>query len=105
MTMVEGIGFFLKAAILTEVLTNAVRSWGIFDRLRAWVKCRSNFLRRLLDCFECTSIWVGTFVACYLMFFEITILSYLLIFSGLARYIHTAYDLLDAKRAVEEGKL
>jgi hypothetical protein len=103
--MVEGLSFFLRAAVLTEVLTNAARSWGIFNKPRQAVKARYSFLRLLLDCFECTSVWVGAFVACYLMFFEIRILTYLLIFSGLARYIHTAYEWLDAARAVKQGEL
>jgi hypothetical protein len=102
--MVEGIILLLKGIILTEGLTAAARSWGIFDTPRRRVK-KSPFFRRLLDCCECTSVWAAAFVALYLIYFEVYILTYILIFARLALYIHTIYDWLDACRAVKEGQI
>jgi hypothetical protein len=102
--MVTGIILLLKGVILTEGLTAAARSWGIFDEPRRRVK-KSPFFRRLLDCCECTSVWAAGFVVPYLLYFELPILSYILISARLALYMHTIYDWLDACRAVKEGQL
>ena len=102
--MVEGIILLLKGIILTEGLTAAARSWGIFDGPRSRVK-KSPFFRRLLDCCECTSVWAAGFVVPYLLYFEVPVLSYILIFARLALYLHTIYELIDASRAVKEGQI
>ena len=102
--MTEVILFICKGVLLTEVLTRAIRTWGIFEDLRQ-LFTMIDFFKRLLACFECTSIWVASFVTLYLLYFEWPILSYLLIFSALARYLHTGYELLDAARAVKEGEI
>lgn len=103
--MVEGIIWLGKAIILTETLANAARSWGIFDALRDKLKNRVPFIRRLLDCFECTSVWAAIFVLLYLMYFEVLVLTYVLIFSRLACFLHVAWDYADAARAVKEKEI
>jgi len=103
--MVEGIVFVFKGLILTEVLTRAARTWGIFDPLRSWLKFQSSFLRRLLDCFECTSVWAAALVVSYLMWFEVPLLTWLLIFHRLACFVQVVYDYLDALRAKKEGEI
>jgi hypothetical protein len=92
-------------AVLTDVCVNALRSWGIFDRQRKWARSKSQFLNRLLDCYECTSVWAGTLVVGYLLWFEWEPLTYLLLFHRLAMFLHTAYEWLDAARAVKEGEI
>lgn len=103
--MPEGIFFFIKLFILTEILTNAVRTWGIFDGPRSWVKRRLTFFRKLLDCFECTSVWAGTFALAYLLWFEITFLTWVLIAHRVACFINIAYLNFDAARANKEEDL
>lgn len=102
--MLEGIVFILKGIILTECLTRATRSWGIFDKPRSHAK-KILFFRRLLDCFECTSVWVGAFVVCYLVYFELNFITWTLLFATLARYLHAFYEWLDASRSVKEGEI
>lgn len=103
--MVENIIFICKGLILTEVLTNATRTWGIFESPRSFLKSRSSFLRRLLDCFDCTSIWVAFFTISYLLYFEFPLFTYALIFHWFARFSHSLYDFLDASRAVKEKEV
>jgi hypothetical protein len=102
--MLSGISVILTGVILTEVLTRAVRTWGIFDSIRRRVK-KLDFFRRLLDCFECTSVWIGAGVVAYLLYFEFKPFTYLLIFCSLARWLNVVYEYLDASRAVKEGEL
>ena len=97
--------FAVKGLILTECLTRAARSWGIFNGIREALKAKSGFLRRLLDCFECTSVWVGFFVFFYLFLFDFPPITFGLIFATLARYLHVFYEWLDAARAVKEGQI
>jgi len=103
--MLSGAIFLLKGLILTEVLTNALRSWGIFDPYRNKLKSKSLFLQRLLDCFECTSVWAGFFVVSYLLFFEWEPFTFALIFHRLACFLHLGYEFLDASRSVKEGQI
>lgn len=35
----------------------------VFERLREWAALRSPFLHSLLDCFWCTSVWMGAAIA------------------------------------------
>lgn len=102
--MFENLIFICKGIILTECLTRAARTWGIFDSIRSHVK-KLDFFRRLLDCFECTSVWVGTFVVAYLVYFELDFITWALLFATLARYLHTFYEWLDASRSVKEGEI
>ena|SRR3990170_4542326 len=99
--MVEGIGFILKGVILTEVLTNAARSWEIFKHQREWVK-KNGFFSRLLDCFECTSVWAGVFIFCYLTYFEFPVFTWAIIFHRAACFINQAWLHLDWSRANKE---
>lgn len=102
--MVDGIIFVLKAVLLIESLTNAVKNWGIFDPIRERIR-RINFFDSLLSCFECTSVWVSFFVIPYLLFFEITLFTYLMIFHRLACFINLFYQFLDVSRAKKEKEL
>lgn len=103
--MAFGILFILKGLILTEVLTNAIRTWGIFDNQRDWVKAQSNFLRRLLDCFECTAVWAGFLVIIYLRYFDFYFVTWALIFHRLACFLNIAWLNFDAARANKEQDL
>lgn len=103
--MVTGVIFILKGIILTEVLTNAARTWGIFDDQRNWIKARSNFLRRLLDCFECSSVWAAFLIIFYLRYFEFYPLTWALIFHRLACFLNIAWLNFDAARANKESDL
>ena len=96
--------FLVKGIILTEVLTNAVREWKIFDPIRNPLK-RISFFRELLDCFECTSVWVAFFVIVYLTRFEWTPFTYALIIHRFACFIKLVYNILDAYRAVKEKEV
>lgn len=96
--------FICKGIILTEVLTRAARNWMLFDGIRSHVK-KVNFFRRLLDCFECTSVWAGAFVVLYLVYFEQYLITWTLLFAALARYLHTFYEWLEAARSVKEGEI
>lgn len=101
--MVEGaVWFVIKGVILTEVFTNAAREWGIFDSPRQWLKARSRFLQKLLDCFECSSVWAAGFVFLYLSFLEVGIFTYALIFHRVACFIKVIYMNLDWMRAHRE---
>ncbi len=93
-----------KGVILTDALTAMARTWGIFNPIRNQVKCIS-FFRRLLDCYECTSVWAAGFVILYFNYFEIQWLTWLLILHRLAFYVSKIYELLDASRAVKEKQL
>jgi len=99
--MSEWIIFFIKGIILTEVVTNAAREWKIFDRPRNWVK-RSWFFKELLDCFTCTSVWGGGFVVLYLSYFEVSLVTYALIFHRGACFINIAWLNADWTRANKE---
>ena len=99
--MSEWIIFFIKGIILTEVITNVVREWKIFDRPRNWVK-RSWFFKELLDCFTCTSVWGGGFVVLYLSYFEVSLVTYALIFHRGACFINIAWLNADWTRANKE---
>jgi hypothetical protein len=103
--MVEGIVFIIKGLILTEVFSNAARVWGIFESPRTFLSSRSSFLRELLACFDCTSIWAAFFSTCYLLYFEWPLFTYALLFHWFARISHNFYDLLDAHRAIKEKQL
>ena len=96
------LAFILKGIILTEVLTNAAREWGIFDRQRKWIKSKSDFLRTLLDCFECSAVYAGLFVVLYLSYFEVVVITYALIFHRIACFIKIFYLNLDWIRANKE---
>ena len=100
--MIEWIIFFIKGIILTEVLTNATREWKIFDRPRNWVKGRSWFFKELLDCFTCQSVHSGFFVAAYLLWFEIPLVTFALIFHRAACFINIAWQNFDWTRANKE---
>ena len=102
--MFDGIIFILKAAILTEALTNAVKNWGIFEIIRSKIK-QINFFNNLLTCFECTSVWVSFFVIAYLMYFEWNYFTYVLIAHRLACFIQVFYQVLDVTRAVKEKQI
>ena len=95
----------VKGVFLTETLVNALRSWGIFDPIRNRIKARSQFLNRLLSCFECTSVWAGAVVVGYLTFCEVELITYLFIFHRLACFLHLGWEYLDACRAVKEGQI
>jgi hypothetical protein len=95
----------IKALLLTDVTVRALRSWGIFDRLRSQIKARSQFVNKLLSCYECTSVWSAAFVVVYLLYFEVPIITYWLMASRLATWLNTAYEWLDAVRAVKEGEI
>lgn len=91
--------FWVKAIFLTEALTHAVRSWGIFDGVRSRITRRSVFAQRLLSCFECTSVWICTAVLLYLRFFDIAAFDVMIVTARAATIIHTAIEYLDALRA------
>ncbi len=99
--MVEGIIFGI---IITDVLVRAIRSWGIFDPIRDRLK-QNDFFRRLLSCYECTSVWVACFVAIYIFYINLPILTYFLVIIGLAKWFNTLYEWLDASRAKKEGEI
>lgn len=99
--MIEGIVFVIKGIILTEVLTNAAREWKIFDVPRKWIK-KAMFFKELLDCFECSSVWIGGFVVSYLYWFEIPLVTYALIFHRAACFINIAWLNFDFSRANKE---
>ena len=103
--MFDGIIFTVKAIILTEASTHALRSWGIFDTQRQWFTSRSAFLSRLLSCYECTAVWTASGVLLYLHFLDFWPLTWLLIISRLATIAHIAVDLVDAWRAATINKL
>jgi len=103
--MVEGIIFWAKAVILTEVFCNAARSWGIFDNIRSTITTKVDFFRRLLECFECTSVWAATFTIFYLTFFEVELFTYILIAHRLACFLHLGFEYGDAARAVKEKEI
>lgn len=103
--MLEGIIFIAKGVILTEALTHAVRSWGIFDTVRYRLTQRSNFLRRLLLCFECTSVWIAVGAMLYLYFLDFKPLTLIIIFQRLAVYINISINYIDALRASTINKI
>jgi hypothetical protein len=102
MVEMKSIIFLLKGIILTTVLTRAVREWGIFDKPREWIKSKSNYIRRLLDCYECSAFWVAFFVIFYLFYFEWYIFTYALIFQWVACWAQIFYEVVDAERANRE---
>lgn len=103
--MVASLIMLAKGVILTDVLVNALRSWGIFDKPRKWLRSRSGFIDKLLSCYECTSVWAAGAVVLYLSCFEIRPVTYLILIHRLAMFVHTIYDWLDASRAVKEGEI
>ncbi len=94
----------IKAVLLTEAVASAMTRWDIFTPVRQIVR-RIRFFDKLLACFECSSVWAAAFVLCYLVFFEVTYLTYLLIIARLAWFVRTLYDWVDASRAVKEGEI
>ena len=103
--MVDAALFWVKGILLTEALAHAIRSWGIFDGARARLAARCDFLRRLLDCYECTAVWTAAGVFLYLYFLDFPPFDFILIIARLATIGHIAIDLVDALRAWLIGKL
>lgn len=97
--------FIIKAILLTEALTHAVRSWEIFEPPRSWLKHRSIFIARLLNCFECSSVWISTLVLCYLAFVEFLPFTLLIIVQRSATLYNIAINYLDALRASTISKI
>jgi hypothetical protein len=103
--MADQIIFLVKGVLLTEALTHAVRSWGILDPVRTWFTDRSTFLRRLLACFECTSVWIAASVFTFLFFLDIWPIEFIIITARLATIFHIGIDLVDAWRAATINKI
>jgi len=97
--------FILKALLLAEALTHAVKSWGIFDDVRSWITARRDFLRRLLACFECSAVWVTAGVLLYVYLLDFWPLTYIIIIARLATIAHIAIEGVDAWRAAQISKL
>jgi hypothetical protein len=91
--------YIIKGILLTEALTHAVRSWGIFNPVRDRLTRRCDFLRRLLSCFECTAVWSAAGVFAYLYFLDFPAVTFIIIVARLATIGHIIIDLCDAWRA------
>lgn len=97
--------FILKGILLTEALTHAARSWGIFDGIRLRLTDRFDFFRRLLACFECSAVWFSGAVFIYLVFLDTWPITFIIIISRLATLAHMLIDLVDALRASTINKI
>ena len=97
--------FTLKAILLTEALTHAIRNWGIFDGMRSSITSRSDFVRRLLACYECTSVWIATAVFTYLYFLDFWPFTAIIITARLATIAHIVVNLVDAWRAAAINRI
>jgi len=100
--MIDGIVFVLKGILLTDVLARALKDWGIFETPRNWVKKKSNFFNKLLECDECVRVWTGFFVILYLIYFEWIVFTYALIFHRAACFINIVWLNADWARANKE---
>lgn len=103
--MVDQAIFWLKGGLLTEALTHAARSWGIFDGVRSSIALRSVFFSRLIACFECTSIWIAAGVFTYLYLLDFRPITFIIITARLATFAHIVIDLVDASRAATINKI
>lgn len=103
--MVDALVITVKGIILTEALTHAARSWGIFDAVRSRITASSEFARRLLSCFECTSVWISAAVFAYLYFLDFWPITAIIIFQRLATIANIVINLVDAHRALTLNKL
>jgi len=97
--------FCLKGVLLTEALTHAVRSWGIFNNLRSRITVRSEFVNRLLSCFECTSVWIAALVFIYLYFLDFRFFTFIIVFQRLAVIFNIGINLVDALRAEASNRV
>lgn len=97
--------FCLKASLLTEAVTHALRSWVILAPLRDPIKAHFDFINRLLSCFECSAVWSAALVIPYLYFMDFWPLTMLLIISRWANILHIVIDWLDALRASTINKI
>lgn len=104
-TMTESLMFYIKLLLLTEALTHAFRSWEILASLRNPIKSRWHFADKLLNCFECSSVWGAALAISYLCFLDFWPLTALLIFSRWANVLHIIIDWLDALRASTINKI
>jgi len=95
----------ITGIILTEALTHAVRSWEILDPIRNRITRRFNFINRLLNCFECTSVWIAAAVIAYLHFLDFWPITYIIIFQRLATILDIGIQYLDALRATTTNKI
>jgi len=95
----------MQMILLTEALTHAVRSWGIFDKIRSSIAARCDFLRLLLACYECTAVWISAGVIMYVYFLDFWPITYIIIIARLATIAHIAIDAVDAWRATQISKL
>lgn len=103
--MDQKIIFFIKGILLTEALTHAVRSWGILSPLRDSLMRRSEFISRLISCFECTSIWIATAVFLFLYFLDLWPFTFIIIAARLATIFNIGVNLVDALRASTINKI
>ncbi|TSA45880.1 hypothetical protein D4R52_01635 [bacterium] len=103
--MVDQIVFAVKLILLTEALTHAVRSWGIFDGVRSRITSKSDFLRRLLACYECSAVWTVNVVFLYLYFLDFWPITFTIIAARLATIAHIVIDLVDAWRAATINRI
>lgn len=103
--MADQIIFYIKTILLTEALTHAVRSWGILATPRDYVTQHIDFIRRLLLCFECTSVWITAAVVAYVYFVDFWPLTFIIITARLATIAHIVIDWMDAARASAINKI
>lgn len=51
--------FLFGAVVFTEALTELIVKSQIFSPARVWLSFQSSFLKELLSCGYCTSVWVA----------------------------------------------
>jgi hypothetical protein len=89
---------FILSVVFVEALTELFVKSLIFSRLREFVKSKNDFVKDILSCGYCTSVWVSLFPALYLSHvqtFCAPLVGFLLFWVSLhrlANYLHNIND-------------
>jgi len=91
------LGKLLFLIILTEALVELICKAEILERPRNYVKSWGWFTRNLLECYYCTSVWVGLIVAPLYFMISNTLLFVFcigIVIHRLSNYLHLLFSIL-----------
>lgn len=57
-----GVLAFIVLPVVTEAITDIIAVATIFDKPRNWISNKSKFMKELLGCKYCLSVWAAAFV-------------------------------------------
>jgi len=82
--------------IITEALVELICKAEIFERPRNFIKSWGWFTRELLECYYCTSVWIGIIVVIlfYVNNIYLNVLGLGIMIHRLSNYLHLVFGIL-----------